>query len=1165
MTDPQHERLRSLFDRALEASPEERAALLARECAGDDELRRRLLVMLAAAEGEQFLAAPTALEIKGLSDADCDSSALLREGPGTRIGHYKLLQQIGEGGFGVVFMAEQLEPVKRTVALKIIKLGMDTRQVVARFEQERQALALMDHPNIARVIDAGATATGRPYFVMELVRGDPISEYCDKHTLTIDERLELFAQVCGAVQHAHGKGIIHRDLKPSNVLVAVHDGRPLAKVIDFGIAKATSAKLTEKTLFTEHQQVIGTFQYMSPEQAEGSLDIDTRTDVYALGVVLYELLTGSTPFDAHTLHDAFVSEIQRMIRDVEPPKPSTRISNAHDTLASVAARRRVEPKRLGTIVRGELDWIVMKALEKDRARRYDTASGLADDVRRYLTGEAVLAAPPSASYRVRKFVRRHRFGVIAASLVSIALLAGLAGTAWGMLAAQRGRVEAELQTRRADEARREAELQRADADAQRDAAESARTQTQRVADFQASMLRRVPPFEMGRDLAQDLVARVRSAQAELDLPDEQRARTVATFEGLLGGISMTDAARRIIDANVLTPSSQAIEAEFKEEPLTQAALHESVANTYHDLGIFGKAKLQAQREVELREKIQGPDHRATLLAKVTLGIFCQSLGEPDEARRILEEVLPEIERVLGAEHRSALLARMCLGVLALEQRRNDEARASFEQVLAIQERTLGPDHADVALTLENLGTALLNLAQPDRAVPPLERASAIRQRARGADDSHTLRSQQKLAAAYQALQRYDDAYRLHLEAIETLSRIEGANHPYTIHAIAELAALYSAQSRFVESEAQARRALALRRVALGNAHPRTIDSMTDVAIACANLGRHDEATQLFAEAVERSTQTLGADSAKTMGRVSNLAVSYWYQGKYSEVEPLFARVLAFNRREFGDESTETAFAMANMAILLHKLGRLNEERPLLEQALEIHRKQHGETHESTLRSKAGLAVFYFDTGEVEEAEALFRELVEAQARVLGENHPSTLETKANLALVLVDSDRVAEAEALLLDVLERRRTTMGVDNRETLRALREVIRLYTNTERLEQARPLVEELIDGWKRAAAATDATPGPLNECALILIEAPIHELREPQLALEYARRANALTGDAQPEYLHTLARVLHANGDHAGAIETIRKALALLPAEAPDRSKLEEHLHEFEAAKR
>ncbi len=340
----------------------------------------------------------------------------LLEEEGEQIGRYKLLQKLGEGGFGIVYMAEQREPVKRRVALKIIKLGMDTRQVVARFEAERQALAMMDHPNIAKVLDGGATDTGRPYFVMELVRGVPITRYCDEAGLGIRERLGLFIQVCQAVQHAHQKGIIHRDLKPSNVLVTLHDGEPVPKVIDFGIAKATQQELTEKTLFTQFQQLIGTPAYMSPEQAEMSgLDIDTRSDIYSLGVMLYELLVGRTPLESRELLKGGHEEIRRRIREQDPPKPSTRVSTLEGRERVLVARQRqVDPAALGAELRGDLDWIVLKALEKDRRRRYETANGLAQDLRRHLNHEPVLAAPPDRLYQMGRYIRRHRAAVAGA-------------------------------------------------------------------------------------------------------------------------------------------------------------------------------------------------------------------------------------------------------------------------------------------------------------------------------------------------------------------------------------------------------------------------------------------------------------------------------------------------------------------------------------------------------------------------------------------------------------------------------------------------------------------------------------------------------------------------------------------------------------------------------
>jgi eukaryotic-like serine/threonine-protein kinase len=402
-----------IFIAALEKEgPAARQAYLDEICASQGDLRKAVEELLRLHdEPGSFLAkpAPVSEATGAFRPAQDRADTPVSEGPGTVIGPFKLLEQIGEGGFGVVFMAEQTTPVRRKVALKVLKPGMDTRQVVARFEAERQALAIMDHPNIARVYDGGATPSGRPYFVMELVKGAPITEFCDRNHLTPRQRLELFMPICQAVQHAHQKGIIHRDLKPSNVLVSRHDTTPVVKVIDFGVAKALGQELTDKTLFTGIAQMVGTPLYMSPEQAGMSdLDVDTRSDIYSLGVLLYELLTGTTPFDKERFKRAAYDEIRRIIREEEPPRPSTRLSESKQALPSISAQRQTEPAKLTRLVRGELDWIVMKALEKDRNRRYETANGLALDVQRYLADEPVQACPPSASYRLRKFTRRNR-------------------------------------------------------------------------------------------------------------------------------------------------------------------------------------------------------------------------------------------------------------------------------------------------------------------------------------------------------------------------------------------------------------------------------------------------------------------------------------------------------------------------------------------------------------------------------------------------------------------------------------------------------------------------------------------------------------------------------------------------------------------------------------
>jgi serine/threonine protein kinase len=414
-----------LFEAALERSPADRAACLDEACAGNQPLRQRLDALLARHEkAASFLEAPAA----GLH-ATVDQPS--RERPGSVIaGRYKLLEQIGEGGMGTVWVAEQTKPVKRRVALKLIKPGMDSRQVLSRFDAERQALALMDHPNIAKVYDGGMTDEGRPFFVMEYVKGMPITEYCDHVRLSIADRLKLFVPVCQAVQHAHHKGIIHRDLKPSNILICLYDGQPVPKVIDFGLAKAMHQPLTEHTLYTAHGLMVGTPLYMSPEQAEfNNLDVDTRTDIYSLGVILYELLTGATPLQKLQFKDAAFQEILRLIKEVEPQRPSLKIGTSV-SLPAIAAQRSLEPAQLSRAVRGDLDWIVMKSLEKERSRRYETATSLARDIERYLDNEPVQARPPSTAYRVRKYAQRHKVAVAAGLLVAVSLLLGTVISTW---------------------------------------------------------------------------------------------------------------------------------------------------------------------------------------------------------------------------------------------------------------------------------------------------------------------------------------------------------------------------------------------------------------------------------------------------------------------------------------------------------------------------------------------------------------------------------------------------------------------------------------------------------------------------------------------------------------------------------------------------------------
>jgi len=454
----------ALFEAAQQLQPNQRKTFLDLACADDPSLRQQLDELLSAdAEADDFFQAGAPqlqINLTKLSGPLPPNETVGAELLGTLVGPYKLLQKIGEGGCGVVYMAEQEKPVRRRVALKVIKLGMDTKNVIARFEAERQALAMMDHPNIARVLDVGATESGRPYFVMELVRGVKVTEYCDQNHLDTQQRLKLLCLICSAIQHAHQKGIIHRDIKPSNILVTMHDGVAVPKVIDFGIAKAIEQRLTDKTLFTAYEQLIGTPAYMSPEQAEMSgLDVDTRSDIYSLGVLLYELLTGRTPFDNKELLKSGMDEMRRTLREREPARPSLRLNTLQgDELTATAVHRHAEPLKLISQMRGDLDWIVMKALEKDRTRRFETANALAMDIQRHLNNEPVLARPPSRRYRFQKLVRRNRGVFIATAAVSVTLLAGLSASTWLFIRERAARQRAVMAEQRAVELRQQAEL-----------------------------------------------------------------------------------------------------------------------------------------------------------------------------------------------------------------------------------------------------------------------------------------------------------------------------------------------------------------------------------------------------------------------------------------------------------------------------------------------------------------------------------------------------------------------------------------------------------------------------------------------------------------------------------------------------------------------------------
>ncbi|HKQ50396.1 MAG TPA: serine/threonine-protein kinase [Phycisphaerae bacterium] len=792
---------------------------------------------------------------------------------GVVIDRYKLLEQIGEGGFGTVWMAEQREPVTRRVALKIIKLGMDTKQVIARFEAERQALAIMDHPNIAKVFDAGATETGRPYFVMELVKGVPITQYCDAQNLAPRDRLELYISVCQAVQHAHTKGIIHRDIKPSNVLVSRHDDKPVVKVIDFGIAKATAARLTEKTVFTEFRQMIGTPAYMSPEQAGLSdLDIDTRTDVYSLGVLLYELLTGTTPFDVKTLLSAGYAEIQRVIREVEPPTPSSRLSTMKDDLPSVAANRRTEPAHLMKLVRGDLDWIVMKCLEKDRARRYETASGMAADIQRYIAGEPVLAAPPSAGYKFRKFILRNKASVTAGAIVAVVLIAGIIGTTWGMIWALRERD-------RADNAAGEALVARGEAQARS-------KDLEKVVAFQSAQLSGVDVMQMGVQLRRDMLNGIRLAGERTRAPDTATEASVAAADGALAKVDLTGVARSAMEGSIFKPSIDAIREQFVDHPKIRADLLMSVSDTARRLGALDIAEGPGVEAVEIRTADLGPNDAKTLDARMYHALLLKDKGRLDESEREMKECIALALSTHGNNSEITMDLRANFAAVLAARAQFQDAADLYRLALPWYEEHAGRLDQQTLGSLASLASALSNLGRFEEAEPLFRESVQGFRTAYGKNNMRTLQALNNLAGFYRAKKDYGKAREVYEEALQAGRQALGEDHWLTLMIVDNIGGILFAQDHFDGAAEFARSALNGRQRVLGANHAATLRSCFNLARVLESKGKADEATTLYRRAAEGFRGAYGEFHSYTISARTALSGLLIARGRFQECSDL---------------------------------------------------------------------------------------------------------------------------------------------------------------------------------------------------------------------------------------------------------------------------------------
>ena len=747
-----------------------------------------------------------------------------------QIGPYRLLAQIGEGGMGEVFKAEQLEPLRRTVALKIVKRGMDTAEFVARFESERQALALMDHPCIAKVFDAGASELGRPYFVMEYVEGIPITEYCDVRQLDLRRRLELFVLVCEGVQHAHQKAIIHRDLKPSNVMVTEVDGKPVPKIIDFGVAKAMDQSLTDQTMQTNLGQLLGTPAYMSPEQADmDSQGIDTRTDVYALGVLLYELLVSERPFTTQDFADIGFQEVLRKIREEEPPRPSARVTTMATSLNVAARDRNCEPAALRKRLRGDLDWITMKALEKDRTRRYETANGLAMDITRHLEDQPVLAGRPSNTYLLSKFVKRHRTGVAAGAIVAVAVVLGIAGTTVGMIRAVR---------------------------AERMATLEAATATQ-VSDFLVDLFEVSDPDQSrGNTITAREILDTGADRIESELADQPltQARLMNTIGKVYRNLGLYEEA-----GPHLQTSLELRRQESASDDLSLATSLAELADLYIRLARYDEAEALLREAVDVMGRSQHSDRLALARSISELASVYRRQGRYDAARPLYEQARDLRIAATGPASPEVAGSLNGLAILAWNEGDYVAAESLYKQALVIWEDSYGENHADVAKGLNNLGLLYNQLERLEEAESHYQRAIAIYEQVLGPEHPRLGTAVNNLALLYQFQGRFDEAASLYERALSIRERAVGRDHPDVAQTLNNLANLYRALAKYEKAEPLYRRALVIREQTLGLEHPDVAWSKRDLGKLISERGEPEAALPYFESALAIFRRAHGPD------------------------------------------------------------------------------------------------------------------------------------------------------------------------------------------------------------------------------------------------------------------------------------------------------------------
>ena len=977
------------------------------------------------------------------------------EGDLGTFGNYRIVRLIGTGGMAFVFEGED-QTLHRPVAVKVLRpeVAADPDQC-ERFLREARVTAALPAEAAVTVYEIGQ-ANGTAFMVMELLAGESLQTYLDRvERVSAAFVPRLGRQVAATLAVAHQLGVIHRDIKPGNVLVQAQDGKPAAKVIDFGIAKATDARLTDRTVYTEHRQLIGTPEYMSPEQAEGSLDIDTRTDVYSLGVLMYELLTGSTPFSGKELRSAAYGELQRVLREVDPPKPSTRLGQNAATLASVAASRRTEPLKLGRTLRGELDWIVMRAIEKNRARRYESPGALAADVQRYLAGEAVVAAPPSGAYVLSKFVRRHKGVVASVGAVAAALVVGAVGFAW--------------QARVAEGQRRVAEAQRALAVAAEAETSRRADELQAVSDFQERMLGQVDATSAGGALMKDVLERYGKAMEKAEVGAEERAGRVATMTAELERVNATDAAAAMIDRTILKPSVAAIDAGFGDQPAVGATLRYALSMRYRGLGLYEAGIPLARAAAETRERLLGADDPATLEARTLVADLLGMVARNDEALPMLRDVLERRRRVQGEEHTDTLTAMSNLGNALRERQAFAEAEPLLRGSMEGGRRTRGSEHRDTLMSMNTYGFLLIRQGKVAETEPYWREAYETGRRVFGPDDPDVLVWAANMGGLLTEMGRFDEAAERYRDATEGFRRVLGEEHPNTLGCSASLALALRKGGKEEEAERIYRGLAEAQRRVLGDEHPDTLGTLSSLGLVLASRGLVAEGEAMLREALAAYRKTMGGGHLKTLDTMGVLAGVLLKAERHAEADALRLEQLAGMERSVGTDHFAWMTAAKWHADGLVAAGRLEEGEAWLRRVIEARLRVTGRAHPETAYALDALGNVLRERGNLAEAEEAAREAISILRTARGGDDLPLFLALDGLAEIVLRAGHPAEAEPLCREALAGMEGVPGLASRRMPRVRRTLGKVLTALGRFEEAEAALLA-----SRAAATAQGTAG-------------------------------------------------------------------------------------------